>query len=123
MREGRGEVDIWGDGSARREFLFTADLADFIWSFHDRLEHLPDTLNVGVGADATIDDYYQAAARALGWTGAFRHDLSKPVGMRRKLLDVSAQASLGWRPATPLEVGLAATVEWRRANLRGSGIE
>ena len=66
MREGRGEVEIWGDGSARREFLFAADLADFIWSFHDRLEDLPDTLNVGVGADATVDDYYRAAARRSG---------------------------------------------------------
>ena len=37
-----------------------------------RLEDLPDTLNVGVGADATVDDYYRATARALGWTGAFR---------------------------------------------------
>jgi GDP-L-fucose synthase len=117
-REGCGEVEIWGDGAARREFLFAPDLADFIWRFHDRLEDLPGALNVGVGADATVDDYYHASARAMGWTGAFRHDLSKPVGMRRKLLDVSAQTALGWRPAASLDAGLAATIRWRRSTQR-----
>jgi GDP-L-fucose synthase len=110
MRSGASEVEIWGDGMARREFLFAGDLADFIWSFHDRLEDLPETLNVGAGEDVTVDEYYATVAEILGYRGAFRHDLGRPGGMRRKLMDVSGQARLGWRPATPMREGLAATI-------------
>ena len=107
---GAPEVEIWGDGTARREFMFAGDLADFIWTFHDRLDDLPETLNVGVGEDATVDDYYRTVASVLGYGGAFRHDLTRPVGMRRKRLDVTGQARLGWRPTTPLAAGVAAAV-------------
>jgi GDP-L-fucose synthase len=111
---GLGEVEIWGDGKARREFLFAGDLAQFIWRFHDRLDELPDTLNVGVGEDATINDYYAAAAAALGFKGTFRHDLSRPVGMRRKLLDVSEQRRLGWAPSTSLKDGMVIAAAYYR---------
>jgi GDP-L-fucose synthase len=104
------EVEIWGDGTARREFMFAGDLADFIWRFHDRLEDVPETLNVGVGGDATVNDYYRTVAAVMGYRGAFSHDLGRPVGMRRKLLDVTGQARLGWRPATPLVEGISAAV-------------
>ncbi len=115
MRDGAGSVEIWGDGEARREFLFAGDLADFIWRFHDRLAEVPDVINVGAGEDATINAYYLAVAAALGYSGTFTHDLARPVGMRRKLLDVAAQTRLGWRPATPLNVGLlAAAADLRR---------
>jgi GDP-L-fucose synthase len=114
LRVGADEVEIWGDGSARREFMFAGDLTDFIWRFHDRLEGLPETLNVGVGEDAAVTDYYRAAAAAMGYDGGFRHDLGRPVGMRRKLLDVTGQGRLGWRPATPLAEGLSAAVAFYR---------
>ena len=115
VRDDAKTVEIWGDGEARREFLFAADLADFIWRFHDRLADLPEVMNVGVGEDVTINDYYRACALAVGYRGGFSHDLTRPVGMRRKLLDVSAQSELGWRPPTPLAAGLLATVaDFRR---------
>lgn len=115
IADGRDEVEIWGDGLARREMLFVGDLADFIWRFHDRLEDLPDTLNVGVGEDHTINAYYAAAAAALGYRGGFRHDLSRPVGMRRKLLDVSLQRRLGWSPSTSLAEGVTLAARHYRA--------
>jgi GDP-L-fucose synthase len=114
LRVGAAEVEIWGDGTARREFLYAGDLADFIWRFHDRLEQLPETLNVGVGEDATVDGYYRAVAAEMGYGGDFRHDLNRPVGMRRKCLDVTGQARLGWRPSTPLAEGVAAAVAFYR---------
>jgi len=114
LREGRGSVEIWGDGAARREFLFAADLADFVWRFCDRLGELPETMNVGVGGDQAIDEYYEAVAAAMGYRGGFTHDLARPVGVRRKLLDVSGQRRLGWSPPTSLAQGLAAAVAWFR---------
>jgi len=115
MRQGANLVEIWGDGTARRELMFAADLADFLWRFHDRLEDLPDPLNVGAGADRTVGEIYQAVAAALGFEGAFVHDLAKPTGVREKRLDINAQTRLGWRPATTLAAGLAATVAYIRA--------
>lgn len=104
---GAESVTIWGDGSALRESLFVDDLADFIWCFADRVEVLPETLNVGPGEDHSVNAYHQMAAEAVGWSGTFRHDLEKPVGMRRKLLDVTRLSALGWRPGTDMRTGLA----------------
>ena len=121
VRDDVETVEIWGDGEARREFLYAGDLADFIWRFHDRLEALPEVMNVGVGEDVTINDYYRAAAVAVGYRGAFSHDLGRPVGMRRKRLDVSAQTKLGWSPSTPLATGLTVTVtDFRRQYPHGA---
>ncbi len=109
MAAGDDEVTIWGDGSARREFMYAADLADFLWRFHDRLEELPETMNVGVGADHSVDDYYRIVGEVLGYEGRFRHDMSRPTGIPHKLLDTAAQRDLGWSPATHLSEGIAAT--------------
>lgn len=103
-------IEIWGDGTARREFLFADDLADFIWTFLPKLAELPDPLNVGVGEDHSVTDYYETIARVAGWQGRFTYDASKPAGMKRKLLDVSAQKALGWSPLTSLEIGIRETM-------------
>lgn len=104
--EGAESVVIWGDGEARREFLYVDDLADFMVDFSGRVETLPAMINVGVGDDHTVNDYYRAAAEVVGWSGRFDHDLSAPVGMRRKLMDVSHATALGWKAKTPLLDGM-----------------
>ena len=114
-REDLDEVVVWGDGRARREFMFAGDLADFLWAFHDRLEMLPETINVGVGEDHAVDEYYRVAAEVLGWRGRFAHDLARPSGVRRKLLDISAQRALRWSPATELERGVTSAAEYYRS--------
>lgn len=106
---GADTVEIWGDGSARREFMFAADLADAVWYMAERIDTLPDCLNIGPGEDHSIDDYYAEAARAIGWQGEFTHDPSRPAGMRRKLMSVERQRALGWAPATGLAEGIALT--------------
>jgi GDP-L-fucose synthase len=94
--------------------MYAPDLADFIWTHLHALDRLPDLMNVGVGADYTVNEYYALAADGVGFDGVFVHDVSKPAGMMRKLLDVSQQTALGWAPKTPLKAGLAATYDYFR---------
>ncbi|SMO49730.1 GDP-L-fucose synthase family protein [Paracoccus laeviglucosivorans] len=100
-------VDIWGDGEARREFMYAPDLADAILRALDPAA--PRLMNIGVGQDHSINDYYRIAAQVIGWQGTFTHDLTKPVGMRQKLLSVRRQTEWGWAPLTSLTDGIAAT--------------
>lgn len=103
------EVEIWGDGTARREFMYAPDLADAVFRAADQVETLPELMNVGLGHDHTINEYYQTVARVIGWNGSFVHDLTKPVGMTQKLSNISLQLEWGWQPATPLQVGIERT--------------
>lgn len=100
-------VEIWGDGLARREFMDAADLADAVLRHVVQGESAPELMNIGLGFDYTINEYYAAVARVVGWQGEFVHDLSKPVGMRQKLVDVSRQTAWGWAPKISLEQGIA----------------
>jgi len=111
-RTGDGEVEIWGDGSARREFMYAADLADAVWRAAANPSTMPQVMNIGIGKDHSILEYYEAVAEVLGWQGRFRFDLSRPVGMQRKLSDVSLQREWGWVPPTALRDGIAATVKF-----------
>ncbi len=105
-------VEIWGTGEARREFMFAEDLADAIVFFLGKFEKLPTVANVGVGKDFTINEYYEITSNVIGFSGKFTHDLTKPVGMKRKLLDVSLQSEMGWKPKTSLNDGIRQTYEY-----------
>lgn len=106
---GHDSVEIWGDGTARREFMFSGDLADGIWTAVDRFDALPSFMNIGLGHDYSINDFYAEAAKVIGWEGEFTHDLSRPTGMKQKLLDVSRQKAFGWSADTSLTEGIALT--------------
>ena len=109
VRTGASEVEIWGDGTARREFLFVDDLADFIVDRIGQEEKLPPMMNVGAGVDHTVNEYHQLTSDLLGFSGNFTHDLDRPVGMKRKLLDITLASRHGWTPKTSLEKGLTQT--------------
>lgn len=111
-RSGAREVEIWGDGEARREFMYAGDLADFVAFAIPRYAELPDLLNVGLGYDYTIKEYYRAAAEAVGFNGGFKHDLTKPVGMARKLVSVERLSAFGWKAPTDLVTGLKRIFEF-----------
>lgn len=108
---GGGLVEIWGDGSARREFMYAGDLADAIIEACERYDELPALMNVGTGVDFSILEYYEVAREVIGWEGGFSFDLSRPTGMRRKVVDVSRQTAWGWRPRITLEEGIARTYQ------------
>ena len=111
LQNGNADVEIWSDGTARREFLFTDDLAQFILDSLDQIDNLPNYLNLGDGSDFTVNEYYEFVAEALGYDGAFKHDLSKPAGMTQKLLDSSKAKAYGWAPAVSIHEGISRTVE------------
>lgn len=106
VQKNQREVEIWGAGTARREFMDAADLADFIFEAVDRFESLPGSLNVGLGHDQTINDYYRIAADVIGYQGKFTHDLSKPVGMMQKLVSVDRLNAWGWKSKISLTDGI-----------------
>ena len=63
-------------------------------------------MNIGLGYDQTINDYYRTAAEVIGYKGEFFNDISKPVGMARKLISVGRQNTWGWTPLHTLHVGI-----------------
>lgn len=99
------QVEVWGSGQARREFLFVDDLADAciaVMRAYSDATHV----NIGTGEDVTIKQLAELVARIVGYEGAIVFDASRPDGAPQKLLEVSRLASLGWRSSTSLEVGL-----------------
>jgi len=103
------KVEVWGDGTARREFTYVNDLAQWLVSQVGFLDDWPDVLNLGCGTDHSVAEYYDVAKKVVGYNGSFVFDTSKPSGVPRRLLDSSRARALGWNPATPLETGMAAS--------------
>jgi GDP-L-fucose synthase len=114
VASGASEVNIWGTGSPRREFLHVDDLADaclFLMQNYDS----PEIVNVGTGTDVTIRELAEMIARSTGFKGSLTFDTSKPDGTPRKLLDVSKLNALGWKASISLDRGIAETYQWYRA--------
>lgn len=110
-------IVIWGDGSAKREFLYAPDLADFICFALDNFESLPEVMNVGSGVEVSVNEMHQHMAKITGYTGELKHDLDKPVGRLRRYLHLHHQQRLGWSPKTPFEEALAITYDYLRGTL------
>jgi GDP-L-fucose synthase len=116
-REGRTEVEIWGTGSAMREFLHVDDLADacvFLMDNYDDLEHI----NVGTGQDLTIRELAELVRDVVHPDATLAFDTSKPDGTPRKVLDVGKLNGLGWKPSISLHEGIESTYAWYLAQER-----
>lgn len=112
LKNNEASVEIWGDGMARREFMYAGDLADAVVCALHKFDTLPLAMNVGLGHDYTINEYYETVANVLGYKGDFVHNLSKPVGMARKLVSIERQAAWGWLAQVSLREGIAKTYEF-----------
>lgn len=106
------EVEIWGSGNSRREFTFVDDVAEFVVSQIDKIPQWEPVMNLGSGVDYTINEYYHLVSEIMGYQGRFVHDLSKPDGMPKKLMDSSLAKKLGWSPRTNLGLGLKQAIDW-----------
>lgn len=112
---GAAEVEVWGTGQPRREFLHVDDLADALVFL---MEHYSDEshVNVGWGEDVSIAELAALISEVVGFTGSLRYATDKPDGMPRKLLDVGVMDRLGWRPKIALRAGLVDAYRWFTEN-------
>lgn len=111
------EVEIWGTGTPRREFLHVDDLADAcLYLMQKYSDERP--INIGWGTDVSIADLAAIVARVVGFGGGLRFNTTMPDGMPRKLVDVSRATALGWMAKTPIDAGIASTYEWFLKNAR-----
>ncbi|HVU98956.1 MAG TPA: GDP-L-fucose synthase [Puia sp.] len=98
-------VVLWGTGKPRREFLHADDLADACFFLMQNYSE-PGLVNVGVGEDLEIGELALLIKKIVGYEGDIEHDLTKPDGTPRKLMDVSKLHALGWKARISLEAGL-----------------
>ena len=104
-------VEIWGTGTARREFLHVDDCADaliYLLMHYDNI----GPINVGSGKDLEINDLAKMIAELTGFSGVIKHDHSKPDGTPEKRLDISRLMKLGWAPKIQLMRGISDTYKW-----------
>jgi GDP-L-fucose synthase len=98
-------VVMWGTGTPMREFLHADDLADACYFLMQQYNDA-GFVNIGVGEDITIKNLALLIKDIVGYTGNIEHDLSKPDGTPRKLMDVSKLHALGWKAKIDLRAGI-----------------
>jgi GDP-L-fucose synthase len=111
-----GSIEVWGTGSASREFLFVADAAEGIVLAAERYDD-PEPVNLGVGREITIRELVGTIARLTRFDGDIEWDATKPDGQPRRALDTSrARSAFGFEAMTSFEEGLGRTIEWYESN-------
>jgi GDP-L-fucose synthase len=104
-------VEIWGDGTPLREFLYVEDFARACLILMDNFDS-PVAINIGSGSEISIENLATLIAKTVGYVGKINFDLSRPNGTPRKLLDCSLVKDLGWKPLIGLEAGITTTYKW-----------
>jgi len=109
---GEKKIDLWGDGSQTREFLYVEDAAEGILLATERYDG-PEPVNLGTGQETRMKDLAELIGEVTGFEGEFRWDTSKPVGQPRRCLDVSkAREFFGFEATHTLREGIQASVDW-----------
>ena len=107
----QNRVTIWGNGSVKREFMYVNDLIDCIYYSIENFSQMPEIMNVGVGKDYSVLDYYSFIAKSLDWKGSFEFDMNKPVGQKQKLVSVKKLNNFGWKSKTLLQNAINETIK------------
>ena len=120
VRSGAKRIEVWGTGSASREFLYVEDCARAIVLATERYDK-PEPVNLGAGREITIRELVEMITELTGFAGEVAWDPTKPDGQPRRCLDVSrAEREFGFRATTNFVDGLRTTVEWYRAERRST---
>ena len=107
-------VELWGSGEPYREFLFVDDFAEacvFLMENYD-YKDIGEFVNIGTGEDIKIKDLAKLIKDMVWFDGEIKHNMSKPDGTPKKLLDISRIKSLGWKPKVSLQEGIRIAYEW-----------
>tara|TARA_Y100000592_G_scaffold100689_1_gene182052 strand:- start:990 stop:1898 length:909 start_codon:yes stop_codon:yes gene_type:complete len=105
-------VEVWGDGSASREFLYAGDCANAIALALENYNE-PDPINIGTGTEITIKDLVLKISKLFDYKGGIRYDASKPNGQPRRCLDTTkAKEKFGFEAEISLDEGLEKTYNW-----------
>jgi GDP-L-fucose synthase len=112
----RKPIEMWGDGTPRREFTFVEDFTAWINSSLDILEKLPQNLNLGSGIDYSVREFYEMVLKYIDYDAEIVANLEKPNGNQRKLMDSGESRKHGWNPKTTIEKGISETVNWYLSN-------
>jgi GDP-L-fucose synthase len=105
-------VVMWGDGSPKREFTYVDDVANFVSNSIHNFHYLPEVMNLGSGANYSVEDYYRICFEVMGFSGELVPDMTKPTGVQSKLMDSTVAASHGWSSPTTIEEGIRSTYDW-----------
>ena len=107
-------VLLWGSGEPYREFLYADDLANACVYLMENYDYkdIGEFVNVGTGEDLKIKELANLVKETVGFDGEIKHDISKPDGMPKKLLDISRIKGLGWEAKINLKEGIRKTYEW-----------
>lgn len=107
---GLKSIEVWGDGLARREFTFIDDVSSWLVKNISTMSNWPSMMNLGVGKDFSINEFYHKAMIAVAYEVELKHDRSKPTGMHQKLMSSEfASQNFGWTAETDLQTGMLAT--------------
>lgn len=118
--DGAGEIDVWGDGSATREFLYVEDAAEGILLAAERYDKA-EPVNLGASFEIRIRDLVALIAEITGFAGRIRWDTTKPNGQPRRKLDTSrAEREFGFKAHVDFRTGLKQTVAWYEAQRKAA---
>ena len=104
---------VWGDGTARRDFLYSYDAARAIRTL---LEDGDGVYNIASGSETSIRSAVERLAVASGYEGDVEWDATKPNGQKHRAYDISKISALGWKPEVPFDVAIRETYDWYAAN-------